>query len=147
VIISTGKDSHASILITMYVSELGAKRIVVKANTRDHAKILMQVGATQAIIPEQEMAVKVSRSLAQPNLIDFLPMTGDYYVAELEAPEDFHNKNLAELQLRSKYNVQLIAVRKNNRRFEFAPGGDYVVEKNDLLIILGQDEDINRLKG
>ena len=65
VIISTGKDSHASILITMYVSELGAKRIVVKANTRDHAKILMQVGATQAIIPEQEMNFYLDQYVAK----------------------------------------------------------------------------------
>ncbi|MCP4567796.1 MAG: TrkA family potassium uptake protein, partial [FCB group bacterium] len=81
-IISTGVDSHAAILITLYLSELGAKRIIVKANSSDHAKILRKVGASETIIPEEQMAVRLAHSIAQSNLLDYLPLTGDYIVAE-----------------------------------------------------------------
>ena len=147
-VVSTGEDSHASILITLFLKELGAKQIVVKANSEDHAKILTQVGATQTVIPEKQMAVKLSHSLAQPNLIDFLPLTANYVVAEIEPPEDFVGKQLMELKLRSEYQVQVIAVRRaEGGSITFAPGGDYTVFGSDVLIMLGKAEDIGRLKG
>lgn len=147
VVVSTGEDSHASILITLYLKELGARSIVVKANSTDHARILTQLGATQTVIPEQQMALKLSRSLAQPNLIDFLPLSADFVVAELEPPADFVGKQLMDLKLRSEYHVQVIAVKKGpGGAMAFAPGGDYTVFGSDLLVILGRADDISRLK-
>jgi len=148
VVVSTGEDSHASILITLFLKEMGAKHIVVKANSADHAKILTQVGATQTVIPEKQMAVKLSHSLAQPNLIDFLPLAADFVVAELEPPPDFVGKRLMELKLRSEYQVQVIAVRRaEGGDITFAPGGDYTIFGSDVLIILGRAEDIGKMKG
>ena len=146
-VVSTGADSHASILITLLLNELGAERIIVKANSADHAKILMKVGASEAIIPEQQMAVKLSRSLVQPNLVDYLPLTQDFYVAEIVPPAAFVGKKLMELQLRTKFRVQVIAVKdRQTDKFDFVPGGDYKVRASDLLVILGQEADINKIK-
>ncbi|HDL03467.1 MAG: TrkA family potassium uptake protein [Candidatus Zixiibacteriota bacterium] len=142
-IVSTGKDSHASILIALYLKELGAAQIIVKANSEDHARILYKVGATEAIIPEKQMALKLSHSLARQNLIDQLPLTGEYYVAEIAPPDDFINKRLMELQLRTKYHVQVIALKDSiTGEFEFAPGGEYTIKKNDILVVLGKEQDI-----
>ena len=146
-VVSTGKDSHAAILITLHLKELGAKRIIVKANSADHARILLKVGASEAIIPEEQMAVRLSHSLAKNNLVDYLPLTGDFYVAELAPPEDFIDKKLLDLQLRNRFHVQVIAV-KDSRSDDvnFAPGGNYTIKKDDMLIILGREEDIEKIK-
>jgi trk system potassium uptake protein TrkA len=147
IIVSTGADSHASILTTLLLKELGAQRIVVKANSADHAKILLKVGASEAIIPEQQMAVKLSRSLAQPNLVDYLPLAPDFYVAEIVPPAAFVGRKLMELQLRTKFKVQVIAVKdRQTDQFDFVPGGDYTVRASDLLVVLGQEVDINKIK-
>ncbi len=146
-IISTGEDSHASILISLYLKELGAKRIIVKANSDDHAKILKKVGASEAIIPEREMAVRLAHSQAESNLIDYLPLTGEYCVAELVTPSRFVGKSLAELKLRTKHEIQLIAVKDGSSgELDFGPGGDFRIEESDILVALGKRADINRLK-
>jgi len=146
-VVSTGKDSHAAILITLHLKELGAKRIIVKANSEDHARILLKVGASEAIIPEEQMAVRLSHSLAKNNLVDYLPLSGDFYVAELAPPDDFIDKQLLDLQLRNRYHVQVIAVKDTaSDAISFAPGGNYKIKKNDLLVILGKEADIEKIK-
>lgn len=146
-VISTGEDSHAAILITLYLSELGAKKIIVKANSRDHAKILKKVGAAEAIIPEAEMAIKLSHALVRPNIIDYLPLTSEYCVVQMKPPEDFIGKMLKELDLRNKYNVQVISVKKPLEQDHLhIPGGDYTVQGSDILMILGKEEDVNKIK-
>jgi trk system potassium uptake protein TrkA len=145
VVVSTGEDTHASILVTLHLKELGAKRIIVKARSEDHAKILRKVGATEAIIPEQQMAIGLSRSLAKANLIDYLPLATGYYVAELPAPEKFVDKTLQELKLRKKFNIQAIAMKDSSTgEFNFAPGGDYRVKSTDVLVVLGKEKDIEK---
>ncbi|PKK82002.1 MAG: potassium transporter TrkA [candidate division Zixibacteria bacterium HGW-Zixibacteria-1] len=146
-IVSTGKDSHASILIALHLKELGAAQIIVKANSDDHAKILYKVGATEALIPEKQMAVRLSHSLGRANLIDQLPLTGDYYVAEVVPPDSFINKRLMDLQLRTKFHIQVIALKDSSTgEFEFAPGGEHMIKDKDILIILGKEKDIIKIK-
>lgn len=147
VVVSTGKDSHASILIALHLRELHAGKIVVKANSRDHAKVLVKVGASEALIPEEQMAIRLARSLAQPNMIDHLPLTADYSVAELVPPDHFVGKRLMDLQLRADYHVQVVAVRDSvSGELEFAPGGDYMIASHDILVVLGKQKDIDRLR-
>jgi trk system potassium uptake protein TrkA len=145
-VVSTGENTHASILITLHLKELGATKIIVKAKSENHAKILHKVGATQAIIPEQQMASKVAHSLSESNMLDYLPLTGQYLVAELAPPAKFVGKTFEELKMRSKYHVTVIAVKDVPAgTFNFAPGGDYRVKGSDVLVILGQRKDIDKI--
>ena len=147
-IISTGEDSHASILITLFLKELGARKIIVKANSSDHARILRKVGADEVIIPEEEMAVKVARSLAQPNIVDYLPLGEDHSIAELKVPEKFIGKSLMDLNLRSNYNIEVIAIKNSqNNKFQFIPGAAYKLKDSDILVVLATEEDINKIRG
>jgi len=146
-IVSTGVDSHASILITLHLKELRARQVIVKANSADHAKILIKVGADDAIIPEEQMASRLSHSLAQSNLLDYLPLSAEHFVAELVPPDSFVGKSLRDIQLRARFNIQVIATKHaRTGDYIFAPGGDYVIRDHDLLIILGKEEDIDRLR-
>ena len=147
VVVSTGENWQSSILIAMHLKELGARKIMVKANTHDHARILKMVGATETVIPEQQMAAKLARSVAHPNLVDFLPLSHDFVVAELSAPDAFLGQTLSELKLRSRYNVFVLAVKKSTTgELDLVPGGDYVVRRDDLLVIVGRTQDIDKLR-
>jgi trk system potassium uptake protein TrkA len=146
-VVSTGENWQSSILIAMHLKELGARKIMVKANTDDHARILKMVGATETVIPEQQMAAKLARSIAHPNLVDFLPLSRDFVVAELSAPDAFLGQTLAELKLRSRYNVFVLAVKKNTTgELDLVPGGDYIIRRDDLLVIVGRTQDIDKLR-
>ncbi|MCD6161300.1 MAG: TrkA family potassium uptake protein [candidate division Zixibacteria bacterium] len=146
-IISTGEDSHASILITLYLKELGAKKIIVKANTADHARILYKVGADDVIIPEEDMAVKIAKNLAQPNVLDYLPLSDEYLIAEIIAPSKFIGKTLKTLKLRTEYHLEVIAIKdKAIKKFNFIPHADYEIQQSDVLVVLGKEKNIEDIK-
>jgi len=146
-LVSTGDNTHASILITLHLKELEARRIIVKAHSEDHAKILMKVGASETIIPERQMATRLAHFLAQSNLIDYLPLTGDYGVAEIDPPAKFANKTLEELKLRAKYQIQVIAVKDApSGEFKLVPGGDYRINSSDILVVVGKTKDVEKLQ-
>lgn len=147
IVVSTGKDSHASILIALHLKELGAKKVIVKANSADHAKVLLKVGADEAVIPEQRMAERVAMSLARPNMLDHLPLSEEYYVAEVLAPRDFVGKRLMDVDLRNQYHIQVVAVKNQSTdALDFAPGGAFKIKHGDILVVLGRGEDIEKLK-
>ncbi|MBA4397813.1 MAG: potassium transporter TrkA, partial [Syntrophus sp. (in: bacteria)] len=111
VIISFGEDLAASTLITLHLKQLKIKNIIVKAHNEEHRLILEKVGATEVVIPEKEMARRVAKSLISPNVLDYLPLSDDYMISELAPPNSFLGKTIAELQLRGKYHIEVIAIR------------------------------------
>ncbi|MCK4549306.1 MAG: TrkA family potassium uptake protein, partial [Candidatus Krumholzibacteria bacterium] len=133
--------------VTLFVKELGAKRIVVKASNSDHGKILRKVGATQVIFPEMDMAVKVARNLSTPDVLDYFPMTGDYIIAEIAPVEDFVGKTLSELKLRSSYNVNVIGIKEFvPENFVLVPPANFTIKDSDVLLVIGTREDIKKIK-
>jgi trk system potassium uptake protein TrkA len=147
VIVSMGDNASAATLVTLYVKELGAKRIVVKASDGDHGKILRKVGATQVIFPEMDMAVKVAKNLSTPDVLDYFPMSGDFVIAELAPVEDFVGKTLAELKLRSHYNVNVVGIKELvPENFVVVPPADFTIKDSDVLLVIGTREDIKKIK-
>jgi trk system potassium uptake protein len=147
VIVSTGTKISTSIMICLYLQELGVKKILAKALDADHEKILRRVGATEVIHPERDMAIRVSRSLSRPNMLDFIPLSDDFDLIQVEPPKEFINHSLMELNLRAKYNVHIIAIKKiAPENFVLVPPADYVIRKTDTLMILGKSEDIKKIK-
>ena len=147
VIVSTGTSSSISIMICLYLNELGIKRILAKALDSDHEKVLRRVGATDIIHPERDMAIRISRSLSRPNMLDFIPLTAEFDLIQIEAPKEFAGLNLKYLDLRAKYEVHIIAIKKQHpESFVLVPSADYIIQATDTLIILGKSEDIKRIK-
>ncbi|HSH00828.1 MAG TPA: TrkA C-terminal domain-containing protein, partial [candidate division Zixibacteria bacterium] len=98
------------------------------------------------LIPEKDMARKIARSLMQPSVIDFLPLSGDYVVAEVAAPARFTGKKLMDVGLQSEFHVQVIAIKQGaTDAITYAPGGQYQVGSGDVLVVLGREEDIATL--
>jgi trk system potassium uptake protein TrkA len=147
VVVSTGTKISISILICLYLQEIGVTTILAKALDEDHEKILKRVGATEIIHPERDMALRIARAISTPNALDFIPLAKGFELVQVAPPKEFLDKSLAELNLRAKYNVHVIAVKElTPENMVMAPPADFVVKNSDLLIMLGKSQDIDKIK-
>jgi len=146
VIISFGEDLAASTLITLHLKEMKVKQIIVKAPNEDHKHVLEKVGATEVIIPEKEMADKIAKSLISPNVLDYIPLTEDYRIYEIAPPASFYGKTIGDLHLRTKYHIDVIAVKEVlSDHVKMVPRADFVVKDTDILVVIGKERDINKV--
>jgi trk system potassium uptake protein TrkA len=147
VIVSTGTKISTSILVCLYLQEIGVKKILAKALDDDHGKILKRMGASEIIHPERDMAFRVARGLSRPNMLDFIPLAEDFDLVQVAPPKEFIGKSLRDLNLRAKYNVHIIAINELvPENFTLVPPASFVIKDSDILIMLGKSEDIRRIK-
>ena len=147
VVLSTGINTSSSILICLYLQEIGVKKILAKALDDDHAKILRRMGATEIIHPERDIALRVSRRLSHPNILDFLPLTEEYDMIQVDPPVEFLGKTLKDLNLRAKYNVHVIAIKELvPENLVLVPAADFTIKDSDILVMLGKSQDIKKIK-
>jgi len=147
VVISFGEDLSASTLLTLYLKEMKVKEVIVKVPNEDYKRILLKVGASEAIIPEREIANKVARSIISPNVLEYLPISEDFTIVELAPPSSFIGKSLAELDLRKRYQLQVIAIRDVLlEKLQMVPRASSIIKDSDVLVIIGREEDIQKVK-
>ena len=146
VVVSLGGKIDASILVTLYLKELNVKEIIAKAVTEDHGKILNRIGATQVIFPEKDMAYRVSRSIANTNIVDVIPLDKDISVLEFGPLPQFLGKTLADVNIRQRYNIQIVLIKEilpNNEILIPTPG--YIFKESDILVGVGKNADFQKL--
>ena len=142
VIVSTGKSMEASVLITLFLKELGCSRVTVKAISRDHEKVLRKVGADEVIFPERYAADQLAAKLAVPGLIDYLPLGHNVILKELVV-ERWAAKTLRELNLTNSFGIQVVAVKTvGEKNFIFVPRADRPLQRGDVLAVIGQGENL-----
>ena len=147
VVISFGEDLAASTLATLHLKQMKVQKIIVKAPNEEHKLILEKIGATEVMIPEKEIAHKVAKSLISPNVIDYLPLSDEYMIFELAPPNSFLGKTIAQLQLRSRYHIDVIAIRDIvSGKFQMVPRADFVIKDGEILVVVGKDKDIQQIK-
>lgn len=147
VIVSTGPGLEPSILIVHILKELGVKRIIAKALSEDHEKILTLVGATEVSFPERDVAVKFGNRLSFSNILDYLPLESGIVIQEIAPPDSFVGKTLGEIHLRKKYNVTVVAIKSIiPEKTTPNPGGDFLIKESDILIVLGSHDDIDNFQ-
>ena len=147
VIVSTGANIKPSILICFHLSRLGIRRIIVKAEDDDHGEILKELGATEIIRPGMDMAQRLALKLTSPNILEFLPLEEDYTIAQVDPPTSFIGKTLKDLNLRKRYEVYIIAVKELvPERFRMVPDADFTIKDSDVLVMLGRDGDLKKIK-
>lgn len=94
------------------------------------------------------MALRISRSLSNPNMLDFIPLADEFDLVQLGPPNEFIGKSLRDLDLRAKYNVHIIAIKQLiPESFVLVPPADFVIKDSDILVMLGKSQDIKRIKG
>ena len=135
-VIAIGDDLAASVLATMNMKELGVPYIVCKAHDETHRRVLQKLGADRVVIPEKENANRLARSLATPNVLDYIELSDEYGIAEVPAPESWNGKSIRNLNVRSKLGVNILAIRRDGK-MQVSPGADFVVNKGDIIVVLG----------
>jgi trk system potassium uptake protein TrkA len=139
VIVAIGQDIQANILVTVMLKDLGVKKVVSKAITELHGKVLERVGADKVVFPERDMGVRVAQALVSKNIMDQISLSPDYSIVELMAPEMLAGKTLEEGALRGEYGVTVLAIRRGNDVI-ISPGAMHVVSEGDILVVVGRND-------
>jgi trk system potassium uptake protein TrkA len=146
VVVSLGQI-ESSVLATLHLKELKIKRIITKALSEEHGKILEMVGATEVIFPERDMARRVAHTLTHENILDHVPLAPGFSIVEIAPPSSFRHKTLGELDLRRKYGVQVIVIKELiPENVVLVPMADYTVKDSDVLVMMGRDEDLKKIQ-
>lgn len=145
VIISIGSDMEASIVATLIVKELGAKNIISQAQSEIHSRILRRNGADMVIFPELDAGIKIAHNLTSSNILDYIQLSPDFSVLEISVLESWHHRSLAELKLRNKYGINVIAV-KRGADIIASPSPDFVLNKYDIVVIIGSSDNVKSIE-
>lgn len=144
-IVAIGNSLADSVLATMNLKELGVPHVVGKAYDETHRHVLQKLGADRVVIPEQENACRLARSLSTPNVLDYIELSEDYGIVEVPAPILWADKSLLELHVRAKMGVSIIAVRRGGD-ITVSPSADFRIRQGDILVVLGDTDALNAVQ-
>ncbi|NEN90136.1 MAG: TrkA family potassium uptake protein [Okeania sp. SIO3H1] len=145
VIVAIGNYLSESIITTLNLKEVGVKFVVAKASSETHMKLLNKIGADYVVFPEREMGCELARLLSKPRILDQFDIDPDHSIVEVIVPEKFDGKTIADLELRNKYGLNLLAVSDRGEKFKINPKPSTILTKGIIMIVLGSNQDINRL--
>lgn len=144
-VVALAENVGESALITMNLKDQGVPRVVSKANSAVHRKVLEKIGADLVVFPEQEMALRLAHNLANGDILNFIDLSDEYSMVERRLPATWIGKTIVELDIRAKYHITIMAVRRDGL-MNIAPGGDFVFREGDTMVVLGGNYDIRKLE-
>lgn len=145
VVVAIGEDVQANVLTTLLLKELGIKYIVAKARNELHGKMLAKIGADRVVYPERDMGLRVAHNLVSTNVLEYIELSPDLSVAEITAPKTLVGHSLAEADLRVKYEINVVAI-KRNEVLIVPPPSDEKIRQGDILIFVGQTKGIQAME-
>ncbi len=159
VICGIGTNIEASILVTILLKDLGIPTIICKAINEPHKKALKRIGASKVVLPERDMGERIANTVisAGENVLEHILLPGDASIIEFIPPKEFIGKTLRDIDMRAKYGVNVIAIKKQEKdpetgeitgssRINITPLADDVVTEDDVLVIFGENKKIEKLK-
>lgn len=157
VIVAIGENFESALLTCVHLLRFKCKRVVVKSTSPLHTEIFRNVGVHMIVSPEEIVAERVAMRMFSDSVLDLIPLTDEYGILQVEAPRRFLGKTLRELDLRNRFNVNLITIKRvkvstddrgNEERDESVvgvPTAETVIEPNDVLVLMGRERDIHRM--
>lgn len=144
-VVSLGTDMAHSIMMTFFLKEMGVPRVIVKALHDDHSAVLKMVGADEVIFPEREMAIRLAHTLVSPNILEYLPLSAKWAIAEVEVLDEMVGRSLIEVNFRKKWKLSVLAFKRGGE-VEAVVSPDDELRANDVLIVMGHVEDLDRYR-
>lgn len=144
VVIAIGSDINSCLMATLIAKEKGAKYVIVRAKNLLQKKILEKIGADRVILPEREMGIKVATNLITTNLMDYINLSEEYSLAEIDPLNEWIGHTIYKLDIRAKYGLNVIGI-KRNKKMVILPGTNESILANDILIVVGLNTDIEKI--
>ncbi|SEP16162.1 TrkA family potassium uptake protein [Paenibacillus sp. OV219] len=144
-IVAIGDDIQASIMSAILLKDIGIKKVVAKALTELHGRVLKKVGVDQVVYPERDMGVRIANQLVSPNLLDYIELSEDYTIAEMAVPKRLSGKSLREINLRAKYGCSVVAINKS-KGIVIAPSATDVLSEKDVIVVIGTNGQIEEFE-
>jgi trk system potassium uptake protein TrkA len=144
VIVAIGNYVQESIVTTLNAKEGGVPHVVAKASSEMHVKLLKKVGADHVVFPEHECGCALAQSLTRPGILDRFELDPENSIVEVIVPHQFDGKTIAELELRGRFGVNLLAVSKDGK-FEINPAPQARLHIGSAIVLIGSNQNINRL--
>ena len=157
-IVAIGKSLEASILVTLALKELGVGKIIAKAVSETHGKVLEKLGVSEVVFPERDMGEKLANKLISPEVVEEINLSPEYSLFEITAPQEFVGKFLKDLEIRARHSINIIAIKRKVKPvgkkagakapeiLNILPKGDDMLMEHDTLLILGTYEAIEKMK-
>lgn len=142
-IVSIGRDFQSSLITTSTLKEMGAKTIISMAANNVQEKLLLRNGADYVVFPEKQIGEWTAIRYTADHILDFIEIDDEYAIFELEIPPDWLGKTIIQLDVRRKYNINILALRKNGKS-NMSIMGDTLLEKGYTLLVLGKYNDIKK---
>ena len=143
VVVAIGHSLQENILVTLMLKELGIRYIVARAIDELHERALEKIGANRVINPEKAMGIRLANQLISSDVLDIIEISPEYTVQEFKTKKKFVGKTLSELDLRKKYNVAVLAI-KRDQNLVILPSADERIRKDDVLLAVGKTKDIQK---
>lgn len=145
-VIAIGEHLEASVLGTILVKEMGIPFVLAKVQTETQAKVLMKVGADKVVFPEKETGIRIANKLIHGNFFDAVELSSTYSLMEINAKEEWDGHTLKELDLRKKYDINVIGI-KSDGNLNINPLAEQVINKDDVLVVIGENGQLTKLQG
>ncbi|MBO8178698.1 potassium channel family protein [Aeribacillus pallidus] len=145
VIVAIGDDIQSSILTTLMLKEMGVRHITVKAQNDYHEKVLRKIGADHVVHPERDMGRRIAHNIVSNNVLDYLELSDEHSIVEIVANDVLAGHSILQLDIRAKYGINIVAIKRGNQ-INVSPQANEVIQKGDVLIVIGADSDINRFE-
>ncbi len=155
VVVAIGENFEGLLLTTVLLLEMNVKRIIARAANAQQRMILTKMGVEEILSPEDTVGVSVAEMLLHPNMRSFLSLGDDYEIVELNTPKRIVNQSIKEVQLREKYNLNLITIKREfeekvegevviNQHVIGVPTGETVLKESDVIILLGRKDSVEK---
>lgn len=147
-VVSVGGDFQAITLTTVILKQFGVPRVISRATTPISAQVLARIGADEIVMPEDESADRWTRRLVSPRFLKQVELDEGHSLVELKTPRDWVGKTLVGLKLRTEMGLHVVALRKPSKSGEGRvrmPGPNEPLNAEDTLMLMGRDEDLERL--
>lgn len=146
VVVSIGENIQSSILITLILKEMGIKQVWVKARNGNHAKVLEKIGADRVLHPERDMAKRIAHHIGSDSVADYIELSKHYSITELVVSEKLSGITLRDLDINDKFSCSIVAVKKDEENVIITPSPDTKLEKNDIIVTVGRNLDIDKFE-
>lgn len=141
-IVALGSLFQTSLETTSLLKELGAKMVISRATNDVQMKFLLRNGADEVVYPEKQMALRIATRYASDSILDFIQLDSNYSIYELKCPKDWYGKTLSQIDIRKKFNINILTIKRNGEVFIPEPGTE--IQTDDIAFVIGEIKEIQR---